>query len=429
MDIHRYRNEITERVRSDPDRSYYICPITNHIMIDPVLASDSYTYERSAINNIIQTTCVSPKTGRCLTDVLCDNIVMKQQIDAYHLGSVYFIQPPGYIDTDTYKLGRSKYKGFERIDQYTKKGKKKADPIVHAQCTHPWKVEAALKKEFHQHFTCVAGTEYFAGDIAQMRAIFLSVLATETKQMFELDQQIKCLLQQDCPDEEEVDEDHLPYNLHSIDRAKLEQLTVTKLREECNDRAIDIVEGAHMRTCIRKLLEWKDGQFQHDFEAVVPRSGNESSESESSESDSEPVSHKRSRESASTQSEPKRTRNSKRHDYGKNGENLQKSHEQLQGSSSRDLKPEEMTEEQSDMFHEFLDGMYHSEGRVKCAEVWKSYNDFTAHVTVRTSAKIKQVTFQAEVRGELGCECQPPDEECPHRKKVQGTWYYYGLSR
>ena len=57
------------------------------------------------------------------------------------------------------------------------------------------------------------------------------------------------------------------------------------------------------------------------------------------------------------------------------------------------------------------------------------YQDVDGTKIKKKFVKIKKVTFQAEVRRALGCECQPPDEECPHRKKVQGTWYYYGLSR
>jgi hypothetical protein len=86
-----------------------------------------------------------------------------------------------------------------------------------------------------------------------------------------------------------------------------------------------------------------------------------------------------------------------------------------------------MTEMQSVIFHEFLDETYpNAEGRVKCSEVWKSYKDFTSDEP--KSAKIKQVTFQAEVRRALGCECQPPDEACDHRMTKQGTWFYFGLS-
>ena len=97
------------------------------------------------------------------------------------------------------------------------------------------------------------------------------------------------------------------------------------------------------------------------------------------------------------------------------------------GSSSRNLEPVEMTEMQSVIFHEFLDETYpNAEGRVKCSEVWKSYKEYISDE--EKSVKIKKVTFQAEVRRALGCECQPPDEACDHRKTKQGTWFYFGLS-
>jgi len=75
----------------------------------------------------------------------------------------------------------------------------------------------------------------------------------------------------------------------------------------------------------KNQIEWKE----HLRTEEKQKNRNESSsyyfESDSEESDSKPVSHKRSSESDLSPSEPKRTRNSKRHDYRKNGENLQKS--------------------------------------------------------------------------------------------------------
>lgn len=184
-----FLNELTKKVRSDSDRSFYICPITKQIMLDPVLASDNYTYEHYAIKRVLNTTGKSPKTGQSLTNVLQSNISMKEQIDAYKLGSVYFIQPPEYIGTNTYKIGRSRYKDFERINQYTK-NKKKADPIAHNQCNYYWFMEKALKEEFKKKFTLVKGSEYFAGDKAKMMMVYSSVVAKYSKKHYDLDQKM-----------------------------------------------------------------------------------------------------------------------------------------------------------------------------------------------------------------------------------------------
>lgn len=43
--------------------SIITCPITDAVMKDPVIAADGYTYERSAIENHLASTAVSPKTG------------------------------------------------------------------------------------------------------------------------------------------------------------------------------------------------------------------------------------------------------------------------------------------------------------------------------------------------------------------------------
>jgi hypothetical protein len=72
-------------------------------------------------------------------------------------------------------------------------------------------------------------------------------------------------------------------------------------------------------------LEWKEHERTEEKQKNRKESSSYYFESDSSESDSKPVSHKRSSESDLSPSEPKRTRNSKRHDYRKNGENLQKS--------------------------------------------------------------------------------------------------------
>ena len=55
------------------------CPITDKIMLDPVIASDNYTYEREAIQRIIDSANpISPKTGEKLTKELKSNIILKK---------------------------------------------------------------------------------------------------------------------------------------------------------------------------------------------------------------------------------------------------------------------------------------------------------------------------------------------------------------
>ena len=58
------------------------CPITYGIMIDPVIASDGRTYERSAITQILNTTNKSPITREELTPTLLSNRPMKDIIDS-----------------------------------------------------------------------------------------------------------------------------------------------------------------------------------------------------------------------------------------------------------------------------------------------------------------------------------------------------------
>ncbi|GLC36205.1 hypothetical protein PLESTB_001368600 [Pleodorina starrii] len=51
-----------DKTGSQPDQMF-LCPITQDVMQDPVIATDGYTYERSAITQWLQTKTVSPMTN------------------------------------------------------------------------------------------------------------------------------------------------------------------------------------------------------------------------------------------------------------------------------------------------------------------------------------------------------------------------------
>lgn len=57
-----------------------ICPITKRRFVDPVIASDGQTYERSAIIEWLQQYRYSPKTGEMISDVFIENTSMKKLI-------------------------------------------------------------------------------------------------------------------------------------------------------------------------------------------------------------------------------------------------------------------------------------------------------------------------------------------------------------
>ena len=89
------RNVLTEKLDSlrkkgvdlDTDCSKsHICPITQDIMTDPVVAADGFTYERSAIQKWIQTCrrCQSPTTMEILEHrQLTPNKIMKSEISTF----------------------------------------------------------------------------------------------------------------------------------------------------------------------------------------------------------------------------------------------------------------------------------------------------------------------------------------------------------
>ena len=56
------------------------CPITHQRMIDPVIASDGYTYEREAVQKWLKTKSTSPMTNEQMDDRLTTNQIIKTQI-------------------------------------------------------------------------------------------------------------------------------------------------------------------------------------------------------------------------------------------------------------------------------------------------------------------------------------------------------------
>ncbi len=70
----------------DPENeiSSFSCPITQEIMTDPVMLTDGHTYERAAIVRWLQSSSISPRTGKVLPFVfLVPNHQLRQAIDEY----------------------------------------------------------------------------------------------------------------------------------------------------------------------------------------------------------------------------------------------------------------------------------------------------------------------------------------------------------
>jgi len=62
----------------------FICPVTQDIMTDPVIAQDGHTYERKNITEWVSKHGTSPITREQLSkDVIIPNRVLKTQIDQY----------------------------------------------------------------------------------------------------------------------------------------------------------------------------------------------------------------------------------------------------------------------------------------------------------------------------------------------------------
>ena len=65
----------------------FVCPITQEIMIDPVVIADGHTHERGAIETWMQRKATSPKTGASLDcNVIFPNHTLRRQIIEWREG-------------------------------------------------------------------------------------------------------------------------------------------------------------------------------------------------------------------------------------------------------------------------------------------------------------------------------------------------------
>jgi len=94
---------------SVPDE--YICPITQVVMIDPVLGSDGRSYERSAITEWLRTHNTSPLTREVMTaGTLKPNYALRSLIQRHNAlpqvttpqVTVVPVQPPTQVELDHY---------------------------------------------------------------------------------------------------------------------------------------------------------------------------------------------------------------------------------------------------------------------------------------------------------------------------------------
>jgi len=64
---------------SIPER--FLCPLSQHIMENPVICSDTRTYEKNNIEQWLALNCVSPKTGEVLSNKkLKLNVSLKSEL-------------------------------------------------------------------------------------------------------------------------------------------------------------------------------------------------------------------------------------------------------------------------------------------------------------------------------------------------------------
>ena len=79
------KNRIKTSQIKDPEiiKTFY-CPITYEIMIDPVITSDGFTYERSAIHRWFRDHDTNPMTNTVLFNkMLIPNRILKSMIERF----------------------------------------------------------------------------------------------------------------------------------------------------------------------------------------------------------------------------------------------------------------------------------------------------------------------------------------------------------
>lgn len=84
----------------EPVPDEFLCPISRHLMIDPVVLSSGMTYEREAIQQWIMTSSSCPLTRKNVEFTqLRPNTALKTAIDAWlEQRSLMQVQPPTVVE-------------------------------------------------------------------------------------------------------------------------------------------------------------------------------------------------------------------------------------------------------------------------------------------------------------------------------------------
>eukprot|EP00944_MAST-04C_sp_MAST-4C-sp1_P014109 g14109.t1 len=119
----------------------FLCPITKEIFVDPVLASDSFTYEKKAINGWFRSQCgpyhqiISPMTGATMTSKrLQTNQVMKTMIAEWKKTNSTTVRQKKILDNVTKSCMMAET--VEEVQNSLGKIKNMTDFIVKKECDY-----------------------------------------------------------------------------------------------------------------------------------------------------------------------------------------------------------------------------------------------------------------------------------------------------
>jgi len=75
------------------EKPFFNCPLSGKLMVDPVIMSDGWTYERAAIEEHIKKGLGSPMNGKQFTDMVIPNRSLKRAIDLFRESMTVSHQP------------------------------------------------------------------------------------------------------------------------------------------------------------------------------------------------------------------------------------------------------------------------------------------------------------------------------------------------
>jgi hypothetical protein len=78
--------------------AHFLCPISQTLMVDPVVASDGFVYERSSLTRWLEESATSPMTNSRLEEsVVTEAVVLREAINRWRAMCSYAVAPAASV--------------------------------------------------------------------------------------------------------------------------------------------------------------------------------------------------------------------------------------------------------------------------------------------------------------------------------------------